>query len=470
MPRPPSQFLGSLRETIARYLAPGALVILSVAVVSFIVALLLPRIRPEGIPLWTFVEPHYNAYKPFVRQWNERHPDRRINLMLLHGTALERRMLSGFLAGTPVADMMEAHTAIAALAFAGPLESIGFHDLTDHLREEGLLDQINTPSFAPYTSRGRIFGLPHDVHPVLLAYRADIVEAAGIDVSKIETWDDYFRIMRPLMHDTDGDGRPNRYLLEAWYTSTHAPIILLLQAGGKLMDENDRPALNYPRNAEVLARLITWMAGPKRVCVDIETYSASGHRQRLDGLVVGSLVPDWMAGSWKRENPGLGGKLKLMPIPAWEKGGRRTSVIGGTMLGITRTSANFATAWTFAKELYLSPDLAEQMFRDTSIITPVKALWASPIYDQPDPFFCGQPSGRLYIEQAPYVPPRPSSPYVQSGIERFTNTLSELRTYADRTRTYDEAPLRIEAQRLLDAAQHEFERFIDRNVFLRARP
>lgn len=456
----------ALRDGLARYLSPGGLVILCIAIIAIIIALLLPRTTATGIPLWISAEPHFHAYKPFAREWNERHPDKAINLVLLHGTAMERRMLSGFMAGTPVADMIEPNIGVAAKAFAGPLESVGFLDLTDRLRDEGLLDKINAPSFAPYTSRGRIFGLPHDVHPVLLAYRADIVEAAGIDVSQIETWEDYFRILQPLMVDTTGDGRPNRYLLEAWHTNPHAPSVILLQAGGMLLDENERPALNYPRNAEVLARLITWMAGPNRVCVDIDTNSASGHRQRLDGLVIGSLVPDWMAGSWKRENPGLAGKLKLMPIPAWERGGRRTSVAGGTMLGFNRHTENFEVAWAFAKELYLSPVLAEQMFRDTNIITPVTSLWDSPIFDQPDPFFSGQPSGRLYIEQAPHVPRRPSSPYVVSGTERFTNTLAALRSYADRNQIYDEATLLIEAQRLLDAAQLEFERFISRNVFL----
>ncbi|MEY3773847.1 MAG: hypothetical protein RLZZ129_627 [Verrucomicrobiota bacterium] len=459
-----------LRDQINRYLSPGALVILIIAIVAIIIAAVLPRRAAEGIPMWISAEPHFNAYKPFAREWNRRHPDQPINLVLLHSTAMERRMLSGFMAGTPVADIIEPNIGVAAKAFAGPLESVGFLDLTDHLREEGLLETINGPSFAPYTSRGRIFGLPHDVHPVLLAYRADIVEAAGIDVSQIETWEDYFRVLRPLMVDTTGDGRPNRYLLEAWHTNPHAPSIILLQAGGRLIDENERPALNFPRNAEVLARLITWMAGPDRVCVDIETYSASGHRQRLEGLVIGSLVPDWMAGSWKRENPALGGKLKLMPIPAWEKGGRRTSVAGGTMLGFSRNTEHFETAWAFAKELYLSPVLAEQMFRDTNIITPVTALWDSPIFDQPDPFFSGQPSGRLYIEQAPHVPRRPSSPYVVSGLERFINALAALRRYADRNQIYEEAALRIEAQRLLDEAQVEFERFINRNVFLAQEP
>ena len=107
----------------------------------------------------------------------------RVQILLLSGGALQRRLLSGFLSDTPLPDLVEAYASIVHQAFKGPLEHVGFIDLTEVVQAEGIYEQINAPSFAPWTSRGRIFGLPHDVHPVLLAYRADIVEAAGIDVA-----------------------------------------------------------------------------------------------------------------------------------------------------------------------------------------------------------------------------------------------------------------------------------------------
>jgi ABC-type maltose transport system permease subunit len=79
--------------------------------------------------------------------------------MLLSGNALQRRMLSGFLSGTPLPDLVEAYAQIVAQAFKGPLEEVGFVDLTDLVQSEGIDAQINAPSFAPWTSRGRIFGL-----------------------------------------------------------------------------------------------------------------------------------------------------------------------------------------------------------------------------------------------------------------------------------------------------------------------
>ena len=185
-------------------------------------------------------------------------------------------MLSGFLSGTPVSDLMEVERSVAGRAFTGPVEDVGFLDLTDRLRDEGLLDKINAPSFGAWTTRGRIFGLPHDVHPVLLAYRSDIVEAAGIDVSQIETWDDLIRAFRPLMKDFDGDGRTDRYILNFWSTNGDVATALMLQAGGRFFDENDRPVINSEINARVLATLATWTAGTTRISVDAPEFSATG--------------------------------------------------------------------------------------------------------------------------------------------------------------------------------------------------
>lgn len=459
------------RSTLRRVLSPGAGVILVLALgASLGVSLVRPR-PLVGLPFWVYSEAHFKVYQPIAAEWNRRHPDQAVALSQLHIYALERRMLSGFLAGTPVPDIIAVERPMAAKAFTGPLESVGFADLTDRFTREGILPQFAPASLTPWTNRGRIFGVPLDVHPVLLAYRADIVEAAGIDVSAIETWEDYFRIMRPLQRDFDGDGRPDRWLLNLWDTNVELVLMILQQAGGDLFDDAGRPCINLRKNAEVLARVVTWIAGPGRVCTDIDLYSASGHQLRMTGVTVGELAPDWMAGKWKVEIPALAGKLKLMPVPAWERGGRRTSVWrGGTMFGLTKAASAPDQAWAFVRHLAVSPELAEHLYRKTTIVPPNRTLWPLPVFDEPDPYYCGQPIGRLYLNQANDVPPRSSSPYFMTARDHLLSVMVRLRAHADATGTYDSGILRGEAQRLLDEAQVRLVREMSRNTFLAATP
>ena len=454
-------------ESCIETLPLGGWIICALALVSSLVLLFWSIPKNEGLVFWTFAKSHKLMYDPMTEAWN-RNQDRegKTHLLLLSGSALQRRLLSGFLSGTPLPDLVESYASIVSQAFKGPLEDVGFVDLTDILHQESLYDQINTPSFGPWTSRGRIFGLPHDVHPVLLAYRADIVEKAGIEIDEIETWDDFIRLLKPLIRDLDGDGYVDRYLLNIWETNPELIELLMLQAGGSFFDADERLVIHSDSNARVLATVVSWTTGPNRIAVNAPEFDAAGNKMRLDGTVVCSFMPDWLIGTWRQDLPQLAGKVKLMRLPAWAKGGRRTSVMGGTMLGIPKRVDNFSKAWRYAKHLYLSKTLAHELFRSTGIISPVKRHWTSPVYDEPNPYFSGQPTGRLYIAAAPGVPPRTSSPYNALALVQIGDAALALKTYANQRGKHTVEELLPEAKRRLAKAEAMVRKQIQRNVFL----
>jgi arabinosaccharide transport system substrate-binding protein len=420
------------------------------------------------MPFWLFALNHEQLYSGIIERWNHEHanPAEHISPLVISVPALERRLLSGFLSNTAVPDLTEVESIMASRFFSGPLDAVGFADLTDILQREGLMSQINPPSFSPWTTRGHIFGLPHDVHPVLLAYRSDIVEAAGIDVNRIETWDDFVRIMRPLMPVNPRTGYPDRYLVSVWETSVYAIDILLLQAGSGFFDEAGKPAMNSPANVKVISTIISWVSGPNRIATNAPPFDAEGNQKFLDGYVLCNLMPDWMAGLWMKDLPGLAGKVKLMPIPAWEKGGRRTSVQGGTMIAFPKRSKNFEQSWEFAKRLYLSPELAVGLYNRTGIISPVRANWTNPVYDAPNPYFAGQANGRLYINAAPDVPNRPSSPYKVIALTRMIEAATKLKRIAEERGIFDPAQLAPLVKSELDDAQTYMEQKMSANAFL----
>ncbi len=454
------------------FLPPGVWIVLLGAIVSSAVYIAWPVPQRTGRDFWIFSHQRLNDYRNAVTDWNRTRQDPRdqVNVTLLHFYALERRLVAAATADAPVADLVEAERSLVGRVFAGPLADVGFVDLTDRIRQENLLEQLNTPSLTPWTTRGRIFGLPHDVHPCLIGYRADLVEAAGIDVSQIETWDDFYRVLAPLIQDIDGDGRPDRYLLNFWETQRDPLQALLLQAGSRFFDANGRVEVNTALNARVLARLVTWIAGPGRFCVDAPEFTAGGDQMRLQGIVVASILPDWLAGTWKNYIPGLGGKVKLMRLPAWEPGGLRTSVWGGSCLSITTAAPDFEKSWAFAKHLYFSPQVAEELFRATRTISPVKAHWTLPFYHEPDPYFSGQQVGKLYIREAPHVPARSSSPFSGQVMDRLTTVLITLKAHAITHRQFDPAVLQDEARRLLAAAQADLAVRLGRNVMFDSAP
>jgi len=447
----------------------GSILIFGLALVSAGLVALIPHKEFESATFWVFAAVHRDAYIEPIEHWNKAHPESRFEMVMLNPTVVEHRMISGFLSGTPVADLLETHEGMYPRVYRGPIDQIGFLDITDRLHDEGLYEQYDRTSLLQHSHRGRHFGLPITVAPALLAYRCDLAEAAGISdeaIAQIETWDDYFRVMRPLMEDRDGDGRPDRYLLSLGEASHETIRMLVLQNDGVLFAEDGSPSFANAKNAHTLATLTTWITGPGRVATPVATDGSAGHKQRLDGVVIGTIITNWRLAVWKRENPQLAGKIKLIPIPAFERGGRRTSTTGSTMISVNKRSAHIEESWALAKNLYTSREVAEYLHRVAGMISPYKSHWSASFYHEPDPFCGGQLSGSLFIEQVPNIPLSPASPFQNLAYSELVNAMIALRAYAEKHAIYDVQRLEIEALRLLQKSQAQLQKLMDRSVFL----
>ena len=448
------------------YLPLGFVIILVLGSLSAVIITFHEEETFEGKVLWTFASNHVPMYEKALENWNLEH-ERETKVILFDAMALRRRMMSGFFSGTPVAELIEVNGDGTRPAFRGPLEAIGFADLTDHLFKEGVYEQLNEPSFSIWSTRGRIFGIPHDVHPVMLAYNAEIIEGeAGIDMSAIETWDDFMNALKPLVKDYDGDGHVDRYCMELPLGNSTLIEVFMLQAGGGYFDQNLNVTINSDINARVLCNLAVWASKHNNYTMDVGAFSANSYRLMMDGVILSWLSPDWRNFLSRKYMKSLTGKVKLMPLPAWEKGGLRTSVYGGTMLGIPRNNEDFEGSWELAKHLYLNEEIARQQYLDMDIITPLKKVWDDPIFDQPDPFFSNQSKGRMYIEQAPNVPERVNSPYSDVAVQMVSTVLLRLRNHVNNTGITNIEQLMILAHNYLAEAEMRTLQQINRNKFL----
>ena len=137
------------------------------------------------------------------------------------------------------------------------------------------------------------------------------------------------------------------------------------------------------------------------------------------------------------------------------------------MLGIAKTTKDIDAAWAFAKHLYLSEELALELYRVGDIVTPVREHWDNPLFDEPDAYFSGQRKGRMYIDLAPDVPLRAATPYFTQARAAVQNAVSRTRTEAEKAGIYDAKSIEPIARRQLELAQREVASLIERNAFHR---
>ncbi len=357
------------------------------------------------VTFWVFADTHYEAYKKSIPAFEAAHPGVKVDLQLVSNNGLAARLQNAFLADLDVPDMVEIEISSSGTFFRGPLKDIGFADLTERIHSTGLWDKMVHARFAPYTNRGHIFGLPHDVHPVQLAYRRDIAEQLGIDVNKIETWDDFIKVGHRITQLN------KRYMIDLSDSGGDNLETCLFQRGGGYFDPDGKCILDNETAIKTMCWYVPLVAGPNRIG------NSLGWGQVLtkaveDGYTLFLFCPDWRSRSFEKDIPRVAGKMALMPLPAVQHGGARTSTWGGTMLGITKRCKEPDLAWALAMHLYLDkPQLAER-FRQTSILPAMSEAWNQEAFHEKNAYYSGLALGDSYARLAPDVPFQYTSPFI----------------------------------------------------------
>lgn len=379
-----------------------------------------PQKKKATLTFWTFAKPHYEAYQKALPAFEKEHPGVTVDLQLVSGTGLPQRLRAAFQADLDVPDMVEIEISAAGTFFRGPVDHVGFMDLTDRLKREGLDKRIIAARFAPYTNRGRIFGLPHDVHPVMLAYNRELFAKNGLDPSQLKTWDQFIAAGKKVLIPG------KQYLIEMSDSGGSQIEMCLFQRDGGYFDPDGKVIFDSDVAAETMKWYVPLVAQNSKDKIAGSLSSSFGQvmTQALeDGYFLTVVTPDWRSKNHQLDVGKLKGKMGLMPLPAVTAGGRPTSTWGGTMLGIARKSKHPDLAWEFAKHLYLNDKDLANRFADTNILPPVPSAWKEPAFDQPFEYYAGQKIGRDYANLAPQVPFQYTSPYIDLAKAKFTEAM-----------------------------------------------
>src|ERR1700683_1565768 len=151
--------------------------------------------RPPDLVLATFVPEQAAVYRAAIPRFDQQYGCN-IQVELVDQKALQSRLQSALQVGADVPDMVELMYGTIGYFAKGPLEDVPPVDLANKSKDSGLYDRLVTNRLSKWSSRGHVFALPHDVHPVMLVYRRDLCEQLGIDVTKLTTWDEFSRVGR----------------------------------------------------------------------------------------------------------------------------------------------------------------------------------------------------------------------------------------------------------------------------------
>ena len=415
------------------HLGKPILVMLVLAVVSGGALLLHHGSVDTGLRVWVFAESHRDAYQTVLAdsQPSARAP---VHLELITMNALNVRLSSLFMSPNSSAqwpDVVEVEINYIPRYLRPPTQEIGFLPLNRYLQKSGWMNRIARNRFTPWMKDGQIFGVPHDVHPVAITYRADLFQEAGIDLSSAVTWADFQD--QCLLFQRYWAARSVRYrhAVQLQRSNCEDLVQMLLQRHLSLIDEQGRVRINDPRVAATLAFYAQLVAGPRKIGEPSSNSSELWSQDLIAGNICAMLTPDWKLQQVREYASACAGRLRMIPLPRFGPGDARTSTWGGTMIGIPRHCQRPDEAWKLIEQLCFSPEGLRARFRESAILPPLPEEWNKPMYHQPDPLYRGQDVMGLYAQLAAEIPANYSSPATPLARAELSYVVNRAAAYVD---------------------------------------
>lgn len=201
---------------------------------------------------------------------------------------------------------------------------------------------------------GTIYAAPWDLGPSALYYRKDLFQKAGINPNTIKTWADYLAAGKKLTAFYHGKVK---MLFENISRSDQGvqgtTFMMLNQLGGNFVNNKGQIDFSSPQMIQVMKTIQSF--GKAGIIANAPTWN-DGITAFTNGQVATIPSAVWYAGTMMNSAPKQKGLWGIMPLPAFSKGGNNEANFGGSILAITKNSANPDAAWDFIQySLYTVP-------------------------------------------------------------------------------------------------------------------
>lgn len=288
---------------------------------------------PSGeITIWDRSGDLYEVFDAVIDDFNAKYPD-----IVVHHEAVDigAKLQNTLITGTDVPDGVFLDDSLVA----------GYADFLWDL--SGVLAPY-TADIAPQkldvaTVDGAIYGVPFDLDPGLLFYNATALEAAGVDVDGIETYDDLLDAAREYQAAVPGSGPI--HLEQSTYLGQLQLEMYASQLGTSLADADGQLQLDSDAYRQILGFLDTVQ---KEGLGTRAEYLTPGDLEALDsGSEVFYPWAIWFDFAPQQLLTETVGDWRAMPLPAWEAGGPRSGAMGGASFVLPKDGANSDLAWLF---------------------------------------------------------------------------------------------------------------------------
>jgi arabinosaccharide transport system substrate-binding protein len=363
------------------------------------------------------VDRHATFFQQRAEAWNAANPDRPITITpsVVEYTQMHDNLTAALLSGTGAPDLVDIEIGKFAIYVKGELHLL---DMTAEI-EPYVADLVET-RLAPYEFDGKRLAADYHLGAFLAFYNKEILDAAGVNVDDIKTWDDYIEAGKLVTKD----GVTMAAIDVTGPFSVRGPM---LQNGGGAYDSGGNLILNTPENVEAV-QMVADMVNVHKIAAASpggNNGSPEFYQAMADGQFASVWMPQWYMTRFPDNMAGLAGKMVVRPMPLFREGGFTTTMGGGT--GTAVTDQTPAEEQQLAKDFVTFAKLTKE--GQTSIWTDLGFdPYRNDVYDDPalqaaDDYFSGEVTFEIIKSELGNVAPEFTGPLYPEIQDYFTTTL-----------------------------------------------
>ncbi len=351
----------------------------------------------KKLELWTFVNTHARWFRSMADDYKKVNPKFDLNVVeIAYNDMFDKLKLALLSGGSGAPDLADIEQGAFGQFLRGKQEP-DLVDLSTYLNSGGYMQKLVASREALYTYRGKVYGIEHALCPVVIYYRSDVFEGAGIDMTKVKTWADWIQAAKAVAKD------------DVVAIDFPGHDVMLRQNGGDYFDKDGKVALDSQTSIDTMQWILDLRDKHK-----IAKQGPSGDAYWAafkEGKFLSSIGADWYGGFFKDLAPDLKGKMKAAIMPVFKEGGSRTSCNGGTGSCIVKFSKNIEEAWKFQEFSMLSVEGNVRRFQLTTLFPPFIPAMSDARLHKADEYFNGVDLGALFATVGPEVPQQYQSAY-----------------------------------------------------------
>ena len=326
--------------------------------------------EPTKFEFWTFNALHVEFYQKMAEIWNEKNPDRPIELVptSLGYDDMHNKLLIALQSGTGAPDIVDIEIGKYANYLMGETQLVPLNRVV-----EPELSNIVKARVDIYAKDGNYYGICFHVGASVTYYNKEILDAAGIDAASIVTWEDYANAGKTVLEKA-GVPMSTVEASDPWSFWQ-----MLTEQGSDLLTPDGKPNVNTDAMKKGLGFYQQMIKDGTAIVAPGGGHHAEEYYGFMNGGGAASVtMPFWYMGRFTDYMPDLKGKILVMPNPVFEAGQPRSVGLGGTGTSVTNQCENIDLAVDFLGFAKLSEEGNLKIWEIMGFDPIRKALWTNP--------------------------------------------------------------------------------------------